>query len=356
MITILGYGQMGKAILHGMMKLRPDYKEDWNVVDNTLINHGSDVFPLSENVRQYTEINDELIDRSDIVISAMPYHQNLRLAKKCVQYGISYIDLGGKVDVSEQINALSSDSLIFTDLGLAPGLVNILAEEAYQKYKADGIHRLNMYCGGLPVAPDIDDPFKYECTWSYDGLVNEYRDDCVVLEGGEIKSVAGMEGRVGVNFIQANLEAFYTSGGASHTVPLMHERGLQHCAYRTIRYRGHHALIQHLIRTCAVNDETMIQILSKNHTKSAGTDKVLVGLEIDAGFESYFDKYVFYADDDFTAMQRSTAFPLCAVADLVLDGVMPNRSCTYADIPFMKFREKLDMLGFSLNPSKVARR
>ena len=65
--------------------------------------------------------------RPDIVISSLPYHQTEIVGKWCVDNEVRYCDLGGRVDVSENINKhaklLSRGNPprpVFTDLGLAP--------------------------------------------------------------------------------------------------------------------------------------------------------------------------------------------------------------------------------------------
>ena len=92
-----------------------------------------------------------------------------------------------------------------------------------------------MMVGGLPeYHQSTKNPLRYAVTWSVDGLINEYRDDCLILEDGEIKTVKGMDG---VEQIEGNnfgrMEAFYTSGGASHSIHSMKERGVKNCYYKS---------------------------------------------------------------------------------------------------------------------------
>ena len=64
-----------------------------------------------------------------------------------------------------------------TDLGLAPCCFNIIAEYIYQEYVAYNQlipNDISMMVGGLPQYPN--NTLKYACTWSFDGLVNEYKD------------------------------------------------------------------------------------------------------------------------------------------------------------------------------------
>ena len=82
----------------------------------------------------------EQFGKPDIVVSATPYDVNLDIATYCFNKGWRYCDLGGNPEVSDEINALyqketrKANSCCFTDLGLAPGYVNIMAEFLYQYY------------------------------------------------------------------------------------------------------------------------------------------------------------------------------------------------------------------------------
>ena len=53
------------------------------------------------------------------------------------------------------------------------------------------------------------------------------------------------------------LEAFYTSGGASHSIPSMKERGVNNCCYKTIRYKGHRDMVRLLIRNSELSKECL---------------------------------------------------------------------------------------------------
>ena len=106
-----------------------------------------------------------MFEKPDIVISSLPYHQTEMIGYWCVDNGMRYCDLGGRVDVSRNINkhALGAATKpVFTDLGLAPGWVNILAEEGCRQ-----LHRqattVKMMVGGLPDSK-VNHPLDYVVT------------------------------------------------------------------------------------------------------------------------------------------------------------------------------------------------
>ena len=253
-VAVFGIGRMGTAISHAMSKLGYyvvgiDSNNDAANNFRYHIKKGEDGIFYNCEGRDYKELLTQF-EAVDVVISSLPYHQNQALAEFCIDNGIRYCDLGGRVDVSNDINEYAKNHAtkpIMTDLGLAPGWVNIMAEHGYSQLHRD-VDSVKMMVGGLPACFDANPPFNYACSWSTDGLVNEYKDDCKVLLNGEIHEERGMEGLEEVHFdlINEDMEAFFTSGGASHTIETMKSRGVKDCSYKTLRDKGHCEAIRFL--------------------------------------------------------------------------------------------------------------
>ena len=297
--VIFGLGRMGVCIAYGMHhlgykvhcidKLPNGYKLKGIVPGGkfTLLEKNSDIKNILSK------------ETPDIVISSMPYHQLWPVAKACIDLKLRYCDLGGRVDVSQQINdyAKRKDCKpVFTDLGLAPGWVNIVGESMV-KYPFNDPDRVELMVGGLPARQMHDDntafdgvnnwnPLNYLVTWSVDGLINEYRDDCLILKHGDVKTVKGMSGLLKVKSILGDLEAFYTSGGASHTIDSMKVKGAQNCAYRTLRYPGHRDLIRWLINDAGLSDESLQQLFMNGCSHPDEKDIVIVKVDIYKGEKS----------------------------------------------------------------------
>ena len=322
--AVIGTGRMGSAIAWAIDKL-----SDLDVL--TLVDSNSDSLNrcadnversplksclLSEWTPDYSPLNN-----NDIVVSAMPYHQNWKVAKFCIDHNVPYCDLGGHVETSKKINeyATSNNQVVATDLGLAPGWVNILAERGYQSYNANSkVARtptlIEMMVGGLPIHPS--NYLKYSCTWSYDGLVNEYKDQCEVLVDGDIKLVDGMSGLTHIQTGLGGMEAFYTSGGASHTIKTMLQRGVKNCHYKTIRYQGHCEAIKFLMSECGLSDDELVKLL-QNACPPADY-LVIIKARVGIGHASDWNtEKVIYRNDKFSAMQMATAFPVAVVATIM---------------------------------------
>lgn len=381
---VLGVGRMGTAIAYGMDKLgfhvigmdmNPDaannipkkvnYQQVEDENGNAVLGPPNNEFFL---VRSAEDIcrGIEAQVKPDIAISSLPYHQTEIVGKYCVDNGIRYCDLGGRVDVSQNINDHAKQHAtkpVFTDLGLAPGLVNILAEQGCRELI--GVNEgasVEMMVGGLPdYHESADNPLRYKVTWSVDGLINEYRDDCIILENGQIKTVKGMSG---VETFETEslgkVEAFYTSGGASHSIHSMKARGFNNCSYKTIRYKGHGDMVRFLIRDCNLDDETLSRIFNDG-CGHANKDEVIVIAKVKKANKTWVKEKLIKSDEKFSAMQKATAFSICSVAALMANGEMEgnkeqhrdyweryNKALAYADIPFDKFHSNLQKLGIDI--------
>lgn len=343
-IRVYGVGRMGAIIAHAFCELGHNVQ----IVDNNPINIK---FAQLHDTLEVKDIHDDL-KGVDLVFSAMPYHQNIKIATKAILAGVKYADLGGHIETSESINELAiiHGANVMTDIGLAPGLVNILAESYYKtaSYNKAPVHTVNMYCGGMPQK---DNPVHYARTWSMDGLLNEYMDISKYLLAGQIRETAGMsllqdfyiDGALSDKF-----EAFITSGAAHTTLKSMRDKGVKNCVYKTVRHRGHAKLFFHLYS--AIVSEISYKpnqqgLIAKIFPE---TDKDMVYVKVEAlSDHSASGQLMAYAKDGLTAMQRMTAYPAAAVAHLMLSHTINS----YADVPYKEFRKVANsLLGENLIP------
>ena len=338
-IGIAGAGQMGQTIAWSMDQLEYDLiilDQD----ENSLYKCQQSLSSPHKFIRSTTF---KCFEDCRLVVSSLPFHQNLSLAYFCISKGITYCDLGGNIETSNTINHFGNHkatNIVMTDLGLAPGWVNLITEHMYQEYVLKHNKppkNIQMMVGGLPQYPN--NTLRYSCTWSYDGLVNEYRDRCIVLLNGEQVIVNGMEGyKFPINTDIGPLEGFYTSGGAAHTIATMQERGVLDCSYKTLRYPKHHQIAHFLINESGLDDQSIIDIFKK--TCPPQDDLVIIQVQVD---NLSFEK-VIKSDSRFSAMQKSTAFPIAAAAHTIAISDIQKPVLKYSDLQYPQFNKYLEHL------------
>ena len=258
-------------------------------------------------------------EKPDIVVSALPYYMNKEIAFACVSSCIAYVDLGGHVDTTNYIRKITEQigcAPVASDQGLAPGLVNICAEEAHRvvsehKYCST---KIKMAVGGLPEKVGLN-PLNYIVTWSIDGLINEYRGEAEVLLGAEKKTVPTLTGLETMTVDGDELEAFYTAGGSSHTIESMFNqtsRPIPDVTYKTLRYPGHMKMVKWLMEDIELDTQELAHLFK--YGCAALNEKDIVKFYVEATNRnlSYKREHTFYASEEFSAMQRSTAYSAAA--------------------------------------------
>ena len=340
-IALFGAGRMGRTIARMVKKLGDHSIHSWD--------EHSELIPECDGHNSGNIKDLSKIEEFDLVISSLPYHLNPHIASLCIDAGITSCDLGGSVPVSKQINDLAkiNNATVFTDLGLAPGWANILAEEAFQqivKQTSSAPDTINMRCGGLPVRNITaeKDPFNYVLTWSPEGLYNEYVDDSHVLCDGLMVRVPSLSEREIVSIEGfPDLEAFTTSGGASHTLDSMKQRGVSNCSYKTLRYKGHLDLMLYFLRRKQFDAKQLAELFNQY----GGPDVVIVEVEArcSSSNTTYRKTKIVKTKDGYSAMQRATAGGLVsAIFASPLDHGSP---LTYADIDIKMFNDNMKILG-----------
>jgi len=192
---------------------------------------------------------------SDAVMSAIPYYLNLQLAEWAVEAGVHFCDLGGNTEIVFQQKELADRAkakgvTVIPDCGVAPGMVNILAEHGIRQL--DTVESVRIYVGGLPQKPEP--PLNYQVVYSLEGVLDYYTTRSWVLRNGRRSQVTALSEREPVEFPApvGTLEAFHTAGGLS-TMAFRYEGKIPEMEYKTLRYPGH-AEIMETIRDLGLLD------------------------------------------------------------------------------------------------------
>ena len=266
----------------------------------------------------------------DAVLSCLPYHLNVGVAEVAHRLGIHYFDLTEDVPTTTRIRELARTArgVMAPQCGLAPGFVGIVAASQVERF--DRCRSIRMRVGALPQHPT--GLLGYAFNWSPEGVVNEYLNDCEVIEGGERKWVSPMEWHETIYVDGTRLEAFTTSGGLGTMCETYHGR-VDNLDYKTMRYPGHMQLMNFFFHELLMRErrEDAGQILT--HAKPPVDEDVVyvhVASEGDVDGQMKRIEYVrAYRPRDVagvrsTAIAWTTAGSVVAVVEMVRDGLLPS--------------------------------
>ena len=187
-----------------------------------------------------------LMRECDAVMSAIPYYFNFQLAQCAVEAGVHFCDLGGNTEIVFKQKELASAAAakgvtVVPDCGVAPGMVNILAE--YGIRQMDTVDAVRIFVGGLPQHPEP--PLNYKIVYSLEGVIDYYTTLSWVLREGKRVQVTALSELETVRFPEpvGDLEAFHTAGGLS-TMAFRYEGKIPSMEYKTLRYPGHAAVMK----------------------------------------------------------------------------------------------------------------
>jgi lysine 6-dehydrogenase len=221
---------------------------------------GPRLLPTPLDVRDHDAVHGAMRD-SDAVCCALPYYFNLDMTRLAIEAGAHFCDLGGNTEIVLQQKELAAEAAgngvsVVADCGLAPGMVNILAELGIRQL--DSVESVRIYVGGLPQHPEP--PLNYHIVYSLEGVLDYYTTLSWVVRDGrrmQVKALSEIE-TVPFDAPVGELEAFHTAGGLS-TMALRYEGQIPEMEYKTLRYPGH-ARIMEAIRELGLLEQEPIEV------------------------------------------------------------------------------------------------
>ncbi len=267
----------------------------------------------------------------DAVLSCLPYAFNTSVAKAAHAAGLHYFDLTEDVTVTTAIRKLAetSNGLMAPQCGLAPGFVGIVGADLIGQF--DECRSCGLRVGALPQHPT--GLMGYSFNWSPEGVVNEYLNDCEVLEEGEHKWVSAMEWVEKIVIDGTELEAFTTSGGLGTMCETYLEK-VPNLDYKTMRYPGHVKLMNFFFHELLMRERRAEagEILV-NAKPPVADDVVFVHISAEGMIDGTLARREFVralrpqniAGQMRTAIAWTTASSVAAVIELVRDGALPAR-------------------------------
>jgi lysine 6-dehydrogenase len=371
-MLVLGAGLQGSACAYDLLQ-NPNVSEvrlaDLKVSHLPEFLHeysGKRLIPTPLDVRDREAVL-AVMRESKATMSAIPYYFNLDLARLAVQAGTNFCDLGGNTEIVFQQKELDADAkkakvTIVPDCGLAPGMVNILAQ--YGIEQLDGVTSVKIFVGGLPQHPE--GPLGYQIVYSLEGVLDYYTTLSWIVRDGKRAQVKALSEREPVVFAKpvGELEAFHTAGGLS-TMAWRYEGKIPSMEYKTLRYPGH-AHIMEAIRELGLLDlapvdvkgtkvvprDVTVATMGPRLTKPKGRDLVALRVVVEGtkggaakkvGWEllDYYDE-----SRGISAMMRTTGYSLSITGQMQANGELPAGVYTPDEcIPAAKYISELEKRG-----------
>jgi saccharopine dehydrogenase (NAD+, L-lysine-forming) len=280
----------------------------------------------------------------DAVLSCLPYALNAAVAQAAHDLGIHYFDLTEDVPTTKAIRVLSKTAkgLLAPQCGLAPGFVGIVGADLIRQF--DTCRSCRMRVGALPQNPA--GLMGYSFNWSPEGVVNEYLNDCEVLEDGKIKMVSPMEWIEKIVIGGVELEAFTTSGGLG-TMCETYLGRVPDMDYKTMRYPGHVKLMNFFFHELLMRERRREagEILV-NAKPPVDDDIVYVHVAAEGRIDGRLQRREFVralrpvaiGGRPRTAIAWTTASSVAAVIEMVAAGTLPQSGfLKQEDIPLAAF-------------------
>lgn len=345
-MLVLGAGHQGSACAYDLLQ-NPAVTEvrlaDLNVshLPDFLAEYsGKRLIPTPLDVRDRAAVL-AVMRGSKATMSAIPYYFNLELARLAVEAGTHFSDLGGNTEIVFQQKELDSAArkakvTIVPDCGLAPGMVNILAQ--YGIEQLDEVKSVKIFVGGLPQSPEP--PLGYQIVYSLEGVLDYYTTLSWIVRDRKRVQVKALSEREPVMFPKpvGELEAFHTAGGLS-TMAFRYEGQIPTMEYKTLRYPGH-AHIMEAIRELGLLDLAPVDVkgmkviprdltvaaMGPRLTKPTGRDLVALRVVVE-GTKGGADKRVGFELLDYydesrgiSAMMRTTGYSLSITGQMQASG------------------------------------
>lgn len=292
------------------------------------------------------------IQNADLVISAVPGYLGFQTLKMIIEEGKNVIDIAFFPEDLFELDSLAKDKgvIAISDIGVAPGMSNILAGFAYKKL--DKTEKVRIYVGGLPKIRQW--PFEYRAVFSPIDVIEEYTRPARFIREGKLVEMPALSEPELIDFAGfGTLEAFNSDGLRS----LIRTIDCPDMIEKTLRYPGHIDKIK-LLKSCGFFSEEPINIKGKSIRPIDLTTRLLfpmwdlkdeeditvMQVSVEGSKAGKRTKYSWNLSDSFDknsgihSMARTTGFTATAAARLLMAGLYSRKGVSPPE--YLGFDEK----------------
>ena len=341
-VTILGLGMIGSAVAHELMSSSKiteltliDAKQ--GNIDACLSSLNS--IKASGAVVELTNYNEvvAILNKSDIAIACLPHFLSLPTVHAAIEARCHLIDLVGadypeKMELHEK--AIENGVLIVPGMGVAPGIVNILAARGIDLL--DEADEAIILSGGIPRYPLL--PLWYQVVFRLESVMGLYTRPAQAAENGILVNHPALSGLETITFPDpvGECEAVYSD---AHSVAYTLKDKVNRIYEKTIRYKGHFEKMAVLSDLGFLNEEPVtidgIEVSPRNLTmallepqlKGATNEDVTVIRVTVTGLKDGQHKQIewnmidhYDHEKDITSMAKTTSMPAVILAEWIAKG------------------------------------
>jgi saccharopine dehydrogenase (NADP+, L-glutamate forming) len=196
-ILILGAGRSSSALISYLLKYGASNGIDVTVGDVSVQAAEERVGKNGKAIHfdiNNTQSSHQAISEATVVVSLIPAHLHVSVAKICLETGTHLLTASYVSDEMKSLNDASrSKSLLFlNECGLDPGIDHMSAMQVMDRIRSEGgkITSFESFTGGL-IAPetDVENPWRYKFTWNARNVVMAGQSTAKYLHNGKFKYI-----------------------------------------------------------------------------------------------------------------------------------------------------------------------
>ena len=247
-IAILGAGMVGRA-------MALDLAKKYNVTSFDVSDHALKLLSKKNNIIKTIKTDlsdynnyDSILKGFDFVISAVPGFMGYKTLEAIILAKKNVVDISFFPENALELDALAKEKQVtaIVDCGVAPGMSNLILGYYNERMK---ITNFDCMVGGLPKKRVL--PFEYKAPFSPIDVLEEYTRPARYVENSCIVTKPALSDAELIDFENVGtLESFNTDGLRSILFTMGHIPNMKE---KTLRYPGHIALMQGLIKAGFLN-------------------------------------------------------------------------------------------------------
>ena len=254
---------------------------------------------------------------ADIIVNMLPGSLGNQMTKSLKDTGQRIVDLSFSETTPDQLADVSSS--ILWDVGIAPGLSNMLVAKAVREFGE--LDEVSIKVGGNPQQPDSE--WSYMAPFSPHDVIAEYTRPARVIRGGRKVEVAAMSDLHSIDANGRVMDAFLTDGLRSLLTIPANKMGEY-----TVRWPGH---IQRYQNT-ELNPEELVEAWRMDYSRPEFT---WMEVSIKSGDDSQIWIIEDRGKDGDSSMARTTGLVTasCVIAWIDRPGMLEPGVFAPEDLP-----------------------